>query len=157
MEKSLRLYLPVEGTVKPISEVNDYLFNKKIMGEGIAIEPKGNFLYAPVSGEITLIYEGRHALAIKTDSGLQILIHVGIDSVKLNGKGFAYYVNKGDRVEVGDKILFFDREYIERYASSTTPMVITNSELISNISFNYKASKVGDIIMDITLKPWTMK
>ncbi len=153
MEKNLKLYLPVEGAVKPISEVNDYLFNKKIMGEGIAIEPKGNFLYAPVSGEITLIYEGRHALSIKTDSGLQVLIHVGIDSVKLNGKGFAYYVNKGDHVDVGDKILFFDRAYIEKYASTTTPMVITNSELISNISFNYKAYKVGDVIMDITLKP----
>ncbi|MBU3195384.1 PTS sugar transporter subunit IIA [Clostridium algidicarnis] len=153
MEGNLKLYLPIEGVVKPISEVNDYLFNKKIMGEGIAIEPKGNFLYAPVSGEITLIYEARHALSIKTDSGLQVLIHVGIDSVKLNGKGFAYYVNKGDRVEVGDKILFFDREYIGKYASTTTPIVITNSELISNISFNYKAYKVGDVIMDITLKP----
>ncbi|MBU5590668.1 PTS glucose transporter subunit IIA [Clostridium sp. MSJ-4] len=152
MNNKLELFLPVDGTVKPISEVNDYLFNKKIMGEGVAIEPKGNYLYAPIDGEITLVYEGRHALAIKTDAGLQILIHLGIDSVKLNGKGFAYYVNEGDKVKKGEKILFFDKEYIEKYASTTTPIVITNSELISNITFNYKANKVGDLLMEVNLK-----
>ncbi|WP_032121601.1 PTS sugar transporter subunit IIA [Clostridium amazonitimonense] len=152
MNNKLELFLPVDGIVKPISEVNDYLFNKKIMGEGVAIEPKGNYLYAPIDGEITLVYEGRHALAIKSDAGLQILIHLGIDSVKLNGKGFAYYVNEGDKVKKGEKILFFDKEYIEKYASTTTPIVITNSELISNITFNYKANKVGDLLMEVNLK-----
>ncbi|SKA76614.1 PTS system, glucose-specific IIA component/PTS system, sucrose-specific IIC component [Clostridium sp. USBA 49] len=151
MNELIRLILPVDGKVMPLSEVNDYLFNKKIMGEGIAIYPEGNFIYSPADGEITLVYEYKHAIAIKTKEGIQILIHVGIDSVKLEGRGFANYVKVGDKVKCGDKLMFFDKEFIEMNVSPIIPIVITNSELIDNIDINYKASKVGETLLTITM------
>ena len=152
MTKEINFKLPVAGKVVALTEVNDYLFNKKIMGEGAAISPEDNYLYSPVDGVVVLVYDAKHAIAIKTESGIQVLIHVGIDSVKLEGKGFATYVKVGDKVSAGDKILFFDREYIDRYASSITPIVITNSEIIDYIDVNYKASKTQDIFMTVKLK-----
>jgi glucose-specific phosphotransferase system IIA component len=152
VSKIIEMLLPVEGRVLPLTEVNDYLFNKKIMGEGIAIEPFGNYVYSPVDGEVTLVYDAKHAIAIKTEDGLQILLHIGIDSVKLEGRGFATYVKVGDRVNKGDKILFFDKEYLEKKVSSLTPFVITNPELVETIDTNFKASKVRDVVLRITLK-----
>lgn len=152
MSKEINLLLPINGVVASLSEVNDYLFNKKIMGDGAAIKPNDNYLYAPVDGEIVLVYDAKHAVAIKTKDGLQILIHVGIDTVKLDGKGFAAYVNVGDMVKAGDKLLYFDREYIEKQASTITPIVVTNSELVEVIDTDYKATKVGSHFMTITLK-----
>lgn len=152
MNKEVKLILPISGTVIPLTDVNDYLFSKKIIGEGVAIKPNDNYVYAPVDGEIVLVYDAKHAIAIKTEEGLQVLIHVGIDSVKLEGKGFAIYVKVGDLVKAGDKILFFDREFVEKNASSVTPVVITNSEIIDIIDTNYKSANVGDQVMSITLK-----
>lgn len=152
MSKEIELLLPVDGKVIPLTEVNDYLFNKKIMGEGVAVIPNGNFVYAPLDGEINLIYDAKHAIGIKTEEGLQILIHIGIDSVKLEGRGFAAYVKVGERVAKGDKLIFFDKEFLEKKASPVTPIVITNPELIESIDTNYKASKEKDLLMKIKLK-----
>ncbi len=152
MSKQIDLLLPISGQVVALTEVNDYLFNKKIMGEGAAIRPKDNFVYSPVDGEIILVYDAKHAIGIKTEEGLQILIHVGIDSVKLEGKGFASYVKVGDKVKAGDKILFFDREFVEMQASSITPLVITNSEIVKVIDINYKSTRAKEIFMTIELE-----
>ena len=152
MSKEVSMLLPINGKVRALTEVNDYLFNKKIMGEGAAIEPSDSFVYSPVDGEITLVYESKHAIGIKTEDGLQILIHVGIDSVKLEGRGFATYVKAGDKVSAGDKILFFDREFVEKNASTITPLVITNSEIVESIEINYKSNKVGQQFITLKLK-----
>ncbi|MCM0648564.1 PTS glucose transporter subunit IIA [Clostridium swellfunianum] len=152
MSKEIKLSLPIDGKIIPLTEVNDYLFNKKIMGEGIAVNPDGNFVYSPVDGEINLVYDAKHAIGIKTEEGLQILIHVGIDSVKLESRGFATYVKVGDKVSRGDKVLFFDKEFVEKKASPVTPIVITNPELIESLDVNYKASKAGDLLLNIKLK-----
>ncbi|MDT8716401.1 PTS glucose transporter subunit IIA [Clostridium sp. 19966] len=152
MGKQVKLLLPIDGEVLALTEVNDYLFNKKIMGDGAAIRPKGNFVYSPVDGEITLVYDAKHAIGIKTEDNLQLLIHVGIDSVKLEGRGFASYVKVGEKVKAGDKILFFDREFVEMQASTVTPLVITNSEIIETIDINFKTNKAKDTFMTVTLK-----
>ncbi|MDP4087677.1 MAG: PTS glucose transporter subunit IIA [Bacillota bacterium] len=152
MSKKIDLFLPISGKVVALTEVNDYLFNKKIMGEGAAIKPSDNFVYSPVDGEIILVYDAKHAIGIKTEEGLQILIHVGIDSVKLEGRGFASYVKVGDKVKAGEKILFFDREFVEMQASSITPLVITNSEIVEVIDINYKSTKAKEIFMTVELK-----
>lgn len=152
VNKEIILAMPVKGKVLPLTEVNDYLFNKKIMGEGAAISPEDNFLYSPLDGEVVLVYDSKHAIAIKTDDGLQILIHVGIDTVKLEGRGFAAYVKVGDLVKRGDKLLFFDKDYIEKKASTIIPVVITNPELTKEININYKAAKTEDSFINITIK-----
>lgn len=152
MCKSINFLMPVDGKPIPLSEVNDYLFNKKIMGEGVAIKPLGDEVFSPIDGEIAVVYESKHAIVIKGDEGLQVLIHVGIDSVKLQGKGFATYVKVGDKVKAGDKILYFDRSFVEKNVSDITPVVITNQEIIDTFDINYDARKASDSLMTIKLK-----
>ncbi|MBL4934873.1 PTS glucose transporter subunit IIA [Clostridium sp. YIM B02515] len=152
MNDTIKLVMPVDGEVLPLSEVQDYLFSKRIIGEGLAINPKDNFIISPVEGEITLVYDTKHAIVLKTKEGLQILIHVGIDSVKLEGRGLATYVKVGDKVSKGDKLMFFDKDFLEKKASSITPIIITNPELVESFDINYKASKCGDTLLVIKLK-----
>lgn len=153
MNKVVKLLLPIEGKVNPLSEVNDYLFNKKVMGEGAAIKPRGNYVCAPVDGEIVSIYESKHALIIKSlEGGLQILIHLGLDTSKLEGRGFGSYVKLGDKVKAGDKILFFDKEYVESNCDLETPVVITNVDVIESININYNVEKAGDEFAEVILK-----
>lgn len=152
MSENVKLTLPIKGEILSLTEVNDYLFNRKIMGEGFAIKPNDNFVYSPVDGEIILVYDAKHALAIKTKEGLQILIHIGLDSAKLEGRGFASYVKVGDIVKPGDKLFFFDREFIEKKSSVVTPIVITNSEMIESFTVNYNASKLGELVAEVVLK-----
>lgn len=151
MEKVF-IKMPIKGKVTPLSEVNDYLFNKKMMGEGVAIIPEDDFVYAPVSGEIVVLSETKHAIAIETAEGLKVLLHLGIDTVKLEGKGFATYIKLNEKVCVGDKIAFFDRAYLDKKASVITPIVITNPDTLSDIKFDFKASAVGDTLMEVNLK-----
>lgn len=152
MGKKIDFVLPLSGKVVPLSEVNDYLFNKKIMGEGAAVIPNDNVVYSPVDGEIAVLNDSRHSVIIKSDDGLEILIHIGLDSIKLEGRGFGTYVKVGDKVKVHDKILFFDKDFVERRSSLVTPVVITNTDAIGNIEINFKAETKDDNLLEIELK-----
>lgn len=151
MENEIVLLMPIKGKVVDLSEVNDSLFSKKVLGEGAAIIPEDDFVYSPVDGEITLVYESKHALTIKTEQGIEILIHVGIDSVKLEGRGFSSYVKIGEKVKRGDKILFFDREYVGKFSELVTPIVITNSEIVDKVSINFGGRETKDDFINLTL------
>lgn len=143
MSKTMKMVLPINGKVLPLSDVNDYLFNKKIMGEGAAIDPDDGNVVSPIDGKVVLIYKTNHAVAVESEDGIKVLIHVGLDSAKLEGKGFALYVKVGDEVKAGDKILSFDRDLLEKNASITTPVVITNSERVTNYDVDYSVKKAG--------------
>lgn len=151
MEKVISFKMPIEGKVIGLIELNDYLFNKKLMGEGAAIIPSNNTIYSPIDGTINLIYETKHAIGIKTIDGIQILIHMGLDTARLDGKGFAIFVKQGDEVKKGDKILSFDFEYVSLNSQIETPVVITNSELVKEINVNYRAQSLNDEFMNITI------
>lgn len=152
MGKILELLQPINGSIIPLSELNDYLFNKKMMGEGVAIKPKDNYVYSPIDGEVAVIYESKHAIIIKSDTGIQVLIHIGLDTAKLEGRGFGSYVKEGDRVSSGDKLIFFDREYLENKSSLDTPIVVTNPELIESIEINYGCKNAKCKFATIKLK-----
>lgn len=143
MSKVIKMVLPINGKVLPLSGVNDYLFNKKIMGEGAAIEPYDGNVVSPIDGKVVLIYKTKHAVAVESEDGIRVLIHVGLDSAKLDGKGFALYVKEGDKVKAGDKILSFDREFLEKNASLITPVVITNSERVKDYDVDYSIKSAG--------------
>lgn len=151
MQDGIILSMPITGKVIDLSEVDDSLFSKRVLGEGAAIIPEDNFVYSPIDGEIILVYESKHALTIRSIEGIEILIHVGIDSVKLEGRGFASYVKIGEKVKRGDKILFFDREYVEKHSSLVTPIVITNSELVDKIEINFTGKNTKDDFIRMTL------
>lgn len=122
---------PLTGTVKKIEDVPDPVFSQKMMGDGIAIEPTDGEVVSPVDGEIVQFFHTRHAIGIRSNTGLEILIHVGLDTVTMNGEGFTGHVKEGDKVKAGDKLISFDLELIKEKATSTiTPVVITNGDIL---------------------------
>lgn len=131
---------PVEGTIKPIANVQDDVFSKEVIGKSIAIEPTGNTIYAPVTGTVTSVFPTKYAVGITGDNGIEVLIHVGIDTVKLNGVPFTSTIEQGDHVIKGDVIGTFDlKQIIAEGYDPTTIVVITNSEDYKNIStFEYR-------------------
>ncbi len=119
----------VEGRMADISQAPDEAFAGKLMGDGIVMFPTSNVIYAPANVTIETVFPTKHALGLKTKAGTEILLHVGIDTVKLDGKGFNVFVNDGDKVKKGEKLMEVDLAFIKENAASTAiPMVFTNLE-----------------------------
>ncbi|MED3688255.1 N-acetylglucosamine-specific PTS transporter subunit IIBC [Peribacillus butanolivorans] len=119
--------LPLEGNVLPLDQVPDQVFAMKMMGDGFAIEPVNGTLVSPIDGEVFSIFPTKHALGLKMNNGLEILIHVGLDTVKLNGEGFTSLVQEGQKITKGTPLLEVDLDFIQRNAPSTvTPIIFTN-------------------------------
>ena len=123
-----KLRSPIVGEVVALSEVNDPVFSSGVMGQGIAVKPSKGVVYAPADAEIAIAFPTGHAYGLKTDNGAEILIHVGIDTVSMNGEGFEAKVSQGDRVRAGDIIGTFDSEVIAANGlDDTTMVIITNT------------------------------
>lgn len=130
----LSLLAPISGEILPLTQVPDTIFSNKIIGDGIAIIPSDNKVYAPIDGIISMVTPSKHAIGITTSDGLDILIHVGIDTVSLNGEGFTLRVNEKDSVKSGDLLIEFDIENITKHSLSTiTPILITNFDEFSEL------------------------
>jgi len=143
------LYRPVKGTVIDISQVQDNMFSEKLMGDGVAIEPEGNDILAPCDGKVLLVPKTLHAVALEAANGAEVLIHIGIDTVELHGQGFTCHVKAGDSVKRGDKLISFDREFIDREGKPlTTPIVITNAD-DKGIEIKKSFSDDSEIIMEL--------
>jgi multiphosphoryl transfer protein len=126
---TLILRAPLAGWSSPPEEIPDEVFAKRMLGDGVAIDPVGNVLHAPCDGEVISIAASRHAIALRHANGAEILMHVGIDTVGLAGEGFELLVRKGERVHAGDPLLKFDLDQLARKAASlVTPIVITNGD-----------------------------
>ena len=120
---------PTSGDVIPLKEVNDKMFSNSVLGEGIAIHPKEGKIYAPFDGEIVATFETKHAIGIKSKDGLELLIHIGIDTVKLEGKPFKQFVEKNQEVKEGDLLIEFDINEIKKAnLDPTVIVVVTNSK-----------------------------
>lgn len=127
-KKELQIYAPVSGKIIPIEEVPDPVFSQKMMGEGVAVIPMDGNIHAPVDGEVIQVAPTKHAVGILAKDGTEILIHVGLETVSLQGEGFQVAVQTGDKVLAGQLLIEVDWEYIKTHAKSTvTPIVITNS------------------------------
>ncbi|WP_236636701.1 PTS glucose transporter subunit IIA [Exiguobacterium sp. SL-9] len=124
---TLTLYAPMEGDIIPLEEVTDPVFSEKMMGDGIAIMPTNGTVVAPANGTIVQVAPTKHAIGIRTEDGAEILIHVGLDTVELNGAPFTVHVEVDDTVSVGQSLLTADLEQIQRAGKDTvTPMIVTN-------------------------------
>ncbi|WP_209122027.1 glucose-specific PTS transporter subunit IIBC [Alkalihalobacillus sp. BA299] len=125
--KTIDLGSPIKGKLLPITEVPDKVFAEKMMGDGFAIEPQEGIVGSPVNGKIINIFPTKHAIGILANSGQEILIHVGIDTVQMNGEGFETFVQEGDEITIGQKLLEMNLSLIKEKAASTiTPIVFTN-------------------------------
>ncbi|MUK88634.1 PTS glucose transporter subunit IICBA [Ornithinibacillus sp. L9] len=121
------LVSPIKGKLLPITEVPDQVFSGKMMGDGFAIEPMDDTIVSPVDGKVINVFPTKHALGIQSDSGREILIHFGIDTVKLKGEGFESFVQEGDEIKAGQKLMKVDLDFIkENVPSIITPIVFTN-------------------------------
>ncbi|EOS7977598.1 PTS glucose transporter subunit IIA [Enterococcus hirae] len=125
---------PLSGKVLPLSDVPDKVFSSGAMGKGLAIDPEKGELIAPADGEITTIFPTGHAVGLTTKDGIEILMHIGMDTVELEGQGFETFVKQGDQVKAGDLLVRFDIEAIKAAGYSViTPIVITNTEHFADV------------------------
>lgn len=147
----LTVAAPVEGHIKPIESVEDDVFSREVIGKSMAIEPAGNKIYAPVTGTVTSVFPTKHAIGITGDNGVEVLVHVGIDTVKLNGEPFTSTIEQGDHVTVGDILGTFDlTQIIESGYDPTTIIVITNTDEYESItSFDHAEVKAQTSILGV--------
>ncbi|MBD1379634.1 PTS sugar transporter subunit IIA [Metabacillus arenae] len=149
------IYSPLTGEIIALTEVPDPVFAQKMMGDGLAIIPKEGKVVSPIDGEIIQVFPTNHAIGIKSMKGLEILIHVGLDTVELEGEGFDAIVQEGQSVKVGDALLNFDIEFLERKNKEIiTPIIITNMlekvesmEHFSNLEVSRK-----ELILECSMK-----
>ncbi|EAH3957146.1 PTS glucose transporter subunit IIA, partial [Listeria monocytogenes] len=123
-KKKTIIYSPGNGILKPIDRINDELFSTKALGDGFALEPNENSIFSPVEGVITSIFPTKHAISIKTTNNLDVLIHIGIDTVELNGEGFTVKVEEGAKVNKYTEIVEVDISYLELKEKETDVIVI---------------------------------
>lgn len=145
-----QIYSPVCGTVIPLKQVKDSVFSQSLMGKGIAIEPNNGVIRAPFDGKVTALMDTKHAIGITSSKGCEILIHIGLETVKLNGNYFEAFVKKGEKVKKGQKLLSANISEIKKMGYETQiPITVTNSEKYQRIDLiNIKKVKVGDLIIE---------
>jgi len=132
---------PIEGTIKPVEESSDAAFASGALGKGVVIIPSDGKVYAPVSGTVTVLFPSLHAIGITSDSGVELLIHIGINTVQLDGKGYTAHIKQGDHVKCGQLLVEFDMDYItsEGY-SLETPVLVTNYNDLKEIKITDKTN-----------------
>lgn len=149
--KTIMISSPVSGRTRPLSEVHDKVFAEELMGKGIAIVPSEGLIVSPVDGRISMVSESSHAIGVISENGTEILIHVGLDTVKLEGKYFEPLVKARDTVSVGQPLLQFDLEQIKNAGYDiVTPVIITNTaDYTEVVSVKEKDIKVGEKIIGV--------
>ena len=138
-----QLVSPLDGQVKPLSQAIDPVFSSGVMGQGVVIEPSQGELVSPVNGTVTVLFPTKHAIGIVSEEGVELLMHIGMDTVSLDGKGFEAHVAQGDKVVVGQQLISFDTNVIKEAGLITeTPVIITNQD-------DFQADVEGDLPRDI--------
>ncbi|WP_413699188.1 PTS glucose transporter subunit IIA [Psychromonas sp. KJ10-10] len=149
-DNTINIIAPLSGEIVSIEDVPDVVFAEKIVGDGIAIRPTGNKMVAPCDGQIGKIFETNHAFSLESDSGIELFVHFGIDTVELKGEGFTRIAQEGQKVKMGDTIIEFDLEYLKENAKSIlTPVVISNMDEIKELQ---KMSGTVEFSTDAVLK-----
>ncbi len=151
-EQQLVVTSPLDGKVLKMEDVPDQAFAQKMMGDGFAIDPTSGDVYAPIDAEVALVFEATgHAIGLKTEEGMEILLHFGIDTVNLQGEGFDVKVKQGDKVKAGDLLLSVDLETVKSKAPSVvTPVIFTNlagKELVIDEALYGTTVSHGDVIV----------
>lgn len=143
LAESAEVVSPLTGQVKPLSQATDPVFSSGVMGQGVVIEPSQGELVSPVNGTVTVLFPTKHAVGIVSEEGVEMLMHIGMDTVSLDGKGFKAHVEQGDKVVVGQQLISFDMDVIKEVGLVTeTPVIITNQD-------DFQADVEGDLPRDI--------
>lgn len=149
-KKKCVIYAPANGEVVDLSKVPDPVFSKKMMGEGVGLIFEGDTLFAPLDGKVKLVASTKHAIGFEANNKAEILMHIGLDTVSLEGKGFELLIKEGDRVKHGTPVLKINRQFMkERNIDLTTPIVVTNSE------YKVFKSNITDVTTDSVIMECT--
>lgn len=150
-QADVRIAAPISGTVKPVTECEDEVFASEALGKGVVIEPEEGKVYAPCDGEISAFFETKHAIGITATNGMELLIHVGMNTVTLNGEGFTPHAEAGDKIKKGQLLLEFDMDFIRsKGLPVSTPVVIANLDEGQEISCRLGAVKKGEALMSFS-------
>ncbi len=145
------VYSPIQGEVVPLSKVNDETFAKEITGKGVAIMPSGNQVFAPFDGEVVTVFKTKHAIGLRNNDGVELLIHIGIDTVALEGKYFTVHVKNGDVIQKGDLLVDFNKAMIEKAGyECTSPIIVTNTQQYAEVfGVDEGHAEAGDRIITV--------
>lgn len=145
------VFSPLTGELKPLKDVNDPTFSEEILGKGIAILPKEGIVYAPFDGVVSALFDTKHAIGLTDDQGMELLIHVGLETVNLGGTHFEVHISQGDLVKKGDPLITFDLQEIQKTHDVITPVLITNADDFSEIVVQkeFGPVKAGDAILTV--------
>lgn len=149
--KAREIKAPVDGQVVALESVDDEVFSQKLVGDGVAIIPMSNVFTAPIDGIVSKIFPSNHAYSIKNTKDLEVMVHIGLDTVALGGKGFERLANEGDEVKAGDAIIRVDLAYLREHAKDImTPVIISDESDVKNIEKRLNIVKSQDIIMEVS-------
>ena len=142
---------PLSGTVIPMNELKDDAFSQGVLGKGVGIEPTDGKVLSPVDGTVTTLFPTLHAIGLTADSGIELLIHIGLDTVQMGGKGFTAHIKEGDRVKKGQHIMDVDLNAVKAAGFSTqTPVIVTNSsDLLDIIPLDNKTVQAGNELITV--------
>lgn len=145
------VFSPLTGELKSLKDVNDPTFSEEILGKGIAILPKEGIVYAPFDGVVSALFDTKHAIGLTDDQGMELLIHVGLETVNLGGTHFEVHISQGDLVKKGDPLITFDLQEIQKTHDVITPVLITNADDFSEIVIQkeFGPVKAGDAILTV--------
>ncbi len=153
VEEYFEIYSPLNGTIIPIEEIPDEAFAEKIIGDGVGIVPTGDTIYAPCDADDISIFDTNHAISFETSNGLELIVHFGIDTVKLDGQGFTRIAEDGQSVKKGDPLVKFDLEYIKANAKShKTPVIISNMDVVEELIRTKGEIKAGEVLLKVKVK-----
>ncbi len=144
-----RIYSPMTGKILKLSDVNDQAFSSEALGKGLAINPTDGKVYSPVDGTVTMLFNTNHAIGITSNKGVEILIHIGMDTVEMEGDGFTAHIKQGDKIKAGDLIMEVDLEKVKKAGFETiTPILVTNYEdLLDLVETDQKEIKAKDDLL----------
>lgn len=150
--KKKQLMAPMTGTIVPLTEVEDDVFSQKIMGDGFAIIPSGNQVIAPTAGQIIQLFKTNHAILFKTADDLDMLFHIGLDTVELAGQGFTSHIQVNQTVEQGDLLLSLDLDYIRSQEKSLiSPFLFITMSQLKSFTAHYGPIEAGQPACDYYL------
>lgn len=150
-EKDNIVYAPVSGEIVKLDNVNDPVFSKKMMGDGIAIVPNSKKIYSPISGIVSMIFPTKHAVGITNGNGVGVILHIGIETVNLNGNGFDLKVSQGQKVRAGELLMNIDLDFISSKYDPTTMIVFDSGDSIGITTLKEGFCQAGDSLLQLEI------